>query len=305
MTGDPHAPPLRGSLRPTLAGGCLLVLVLVLLLMAINEANNLLYALAFVLLSVWMVSAVQAWFNLRAVQVRALAAPSVAAGEAGVLTLQLEPQGRDHRALAMVIGSDDGQWGDTGCTVDLHSDQPLIVQLPWRARRRGWQTLAAVELRSAYPLGLVQARRRLPVSIRRLVWPQPAPHDHAPPAHSAAQRAEQADQFTGLSPWRAGDSPRRLAWKAMARAGAPMVKRFDGADGQRALSIDWHDTEGDTEQRLAVLARRVLDAEHQLWPWQLVMPGHPALPQGPGSVAQHRALAALALHALPGSHDEH
>lgn len=292
----------RLAVRPTGAGWSVLALVSVLLLMAINEANNLLYALAFLLLSVWLVGAVQAWHNLAGLELRALEAAPVAVGEIGPLRVQLDGGHRERHALTLQVlaatdATDPTRPSSEPLQLALLKASPAPVDLHWRAARRGWQTLDAVQVRSSYPLGLAEAQHRLTVSIRRLVWPQPAPSDGA--IRSATSRqADEATQFTGLSPWRAGDSPRRLAWKAMARAGTPMVKRFDGADGQHAVSIDWRDTEGDTEHRLAVLARRVLDAEHGSLAWQLVMPGHSLLPQGPGPVALRRALAALALHDL-------
>lgn len=292
----------RPGVCPTGAGWSLLGLALVLVLMAINEANNLLYALAFVLLSVWLVGAAQAWHNLVGLELSAVDAAPVSAGETGLLTVRLDPQGRARVGLDLRVGGEKSH-GSAGNLVDLEGGRAVRCDLPWRATHRGWQTLSTVHVQTRFPLGLAVAQRPLPVAIQRLVWPHPVPVDRAASAPSAAHLSEQADQFTGLSPWRAGDSPRRLAWKAMARAGAPMVKRFDGGDGQQAMTIDWRDTEGDTEHRLAVLTRRVLDAEHRFWPWQLVMPGRTHLPQGPGSAALHRALAALALHGADGAGD--
>lgn len=287
------------GVRPTRAGWSLLALAVVLVLMAINEANNLLYALAFVLLSVWLVGAVQAWFNLSGLTLRAVDAPPVCAGETGPLTVQLESGGRVRRNLDLHLAATP-----SSAHVDEVASPARRIDLPWKAERRGWQQLTAVQVSCRYPLGLAVARRSLSVSVRRLVWPQPAPVDPAPSDPMAANNKEAADGFTGLSPWRAGDSPRRLAWKAMARAGSPMVKRFDGLEGRSATRIDWHDTEGDVEWRLSVLARRVLDAEQRLAPWQLTMPGVPALPLGPGPVALHQALAKLALHGQDGPQEQ-
>ena len=48
------------------------------------------------------------------------------------------------------------------------------------------------------------------------------------------------DDFAGFRPYRPGDSPRHLFWKAVARDQALLVKQF-GGDRADELWLDWND----------------------------------------------------------------
>ena len=103
--------------------------------------------------------------------------------------------------------------------------------------------------------------------------------------------------LAALRAWSAGDSPRRIAWKAVARSGSDelLVKQFDGAEGGELL-LDWHSLPNGlpAESRLSRLTAWVIEADAAGLRWGLHLPG---LVIEPGQGPQHRerCLEALAL----------
>jgi uncharacterized protein (DUF58 family) len=103
------------------------------------------------------------------------------------------------------------------------------------------------------------------------------------------------DELAWLRDFRAGDSPRQVAWKAYAR-GAPLLVREYQGEGALQREFDFDSLQGlDTEARLSQLTRWVVDAHARGESWTLHLPG---LPSMSGSGAEHCAqcLTRLALH---------
>ena len=106
------------------------------------------------------------------------------------------------------------------------------------------------------------------------------------------------DDFSAVRPYREGDSPRRLAWKAMARSASDeaLTKDFDGGVGGE-LALAWRALPAslDTEDRLSRLCAWVLLADQQALRFALALP---TITLGPDSSAAHtaRCLEELALY---------
>ena len=132
-----------------------------------------------------------------------------------------------------------------------------------------------------------------PVEVRRaLVRDVSRPRDPAPRAGLLT------DDFAAIRPFREGDSPRRLAWKAMARTGGDtlLVRQFEGGSGGR-VQLDWDALPGslDNEARLSRLARWVVDAEAAGLTYALRVHGASLpLDSGPAHCAACLELLALA-----------
>jgi uncharacterized protein (DUF58 family) len=126
----------------------------------------------------------------------------------------------------------------------------------------------------------------------------------APLPESGSSGTERAgrgeDDFAAIRPFRPGDSPRRLAWKAMARTGgdALLVREFEGGSGGR-LELDWASLPPglDTETRISRMTRWVVDAEAAGLAYSLRLPGT-SLEHDAGPA--HRAACLEALALMPG-----
>jgi uncharacterized protein (DUF58 family) len=286
----------RVYILPTRAGMLFGLALLTMLLTAINYALALGYALTFLLAGLALVGILHTWRNLLGLTLRAGRAEPVHAGEIAELSLLLRNRGGPDRwAIELTV---PGTAQPTRIDVAADAEQLVTVALP--TERRGWQALPRMRLQTTFPLGLWRAWAWWHPQARILVLPRPET-PAAPLPESGAAGTERAgrgeDDFAAIRPFRSGDSPRRLAWKAMARTGgdALLVREFEGGSGGQ-LMLDWNRLPGslDVEARISRLARWIVDAELEGLRYGLSLPGTVLqLDAGPA----HRAacLEALAL----------
>jgi uncharacterized protein (DUF58 family) len=97
-----------------------------------------------------------------------------------------------------------------------------------------------------------------------------------------------------LRSYRAGDAPKLIAWKALAREQGLLTKEFS-ATASSELWLDWEQARGaDVEARLSVLAHWVIQAEDFGQSYGLRLPGA-RIPPARGELQRRRCLEALAL----------
>lgn len=283
-------------LRPTAAGLFWLLAALALIATAVNYGNNLIFALAFLLLAIWLQAAWVGHRQLRGLVWQPRQPLPTFAGD--VLLIEGELTGnRDADAeVALHCGTVRGQ------PAGFASGGEATPNLALPTRQRGAVTITELRLCSRWPLGLWQACRPLPVQ-RALVYPQPAGDLPLPGGNPrTAHRQAAGDNFQGLRSYAPGDSPRRINWRVFGRRDELAVNRFDGDSGGEALWLDWQGTTGDCECRLAQLTAWVLAADHAGREYGLRLPGR-TLPAGRGRAQREHCLAELALY-MPASPTE-
>ncbi|MDR2164875.1 MAG: DUF58 domain-containing protein [Zoogloeaceae bacterium] len=296
----------RRILRPTAAGLFWFLATLVLIATAINYGNNLVFALAFLLFSIWASAAWECWRNLSGLEWTPSSTPPVFAGENLHPCVNLrDPTGHSHAGLFLEIRAGRGRLL-AGAPTDLGrgagpqeygglcDSAPLELACP--APARGRQTLGKLRLSSTHPLGLWQASRPLP-DLAALVYPHPAGGQPLParsprPAH----RRQEAGDFQGVRAHAPGDSPRRVNWRIYARREELVVNTFDGGAGGHALWLDLSACPGDLEARLSQLCQWVLAAGRDGLEYGLRLEGEPEQPPGRGRAHREACLARLALY---------
>jgi uncharacterized protein (DUF58 family) len=283
---------------PTRYGLLFALVATVLLLASINYGNGLGYALTFLLVAIAVVSMLHTHRNLHRLRVAPGACVPVFAGETAQFELVLT-NNADTPRFGVVIE----QNGAEVARADITARATAAVMLGQRVTRRGWQTLPAFRLATHFPLGLLYSWSR-PVHIdhRCLVYPAPAAPLPFRTTPTETLRPEQGqrlggDDFIGVREYQPGDSPRHIDWKAFARTGMLTTKQFGG--GYQALVwLDWDALpEFDTEARLSVLARWVLEGEAGGAHYGLRLPGIVIAPDH-GEAHEHACLKALALFEL-------
>lgn len=301
LARGPHAGDLRLDRRrvyvlPTRAGLLFGLALATMLITAINYGLALGYALTFLLASVALVSMLHTWRNLLGLSLRAGRVEPVHAGELAELGLLLRNvAGPERFALSLSV---PGTAQPTSIDVAARTEHLVTVALP--TARRGWLAAPRMRLSGTWPLGLWQAWAWWHPTVRVLVLPRP----ESPPAPlpesgpSGTERSGRGDEdFAAIRPFRAGDSPRRLAWKAMARSGgdALLIREFEGGAGGELL-LDWDALPAslDPEARLSRLTRWVIDAEAAGMRYGLRLPGT-TLGLDAGPVHRAACLEALAL----------
>lgn len=298
----PEATPIILSQRrvyvlPTRAGLAYAAALGVILIGAMNYNLSLGHALVFLLAGLGIVAILHTFRNLAFLRIQPGRCEPVFAGNLALFSLALENQRVDARTSLRLFVNDGAP-----LEVDIGPHATTLAALGVPAIRRGWLPMPRVTLETTWPLGLVRAWSYVVPDLQCLVYPAPAAK--APPlpwggdsARGSTRDGRGADDFSGLRKHQASDAPRHVAWKAVARQDGPLLtKLFSGATAQQ-IWLDWQALPDalDSEQRLSILARWMLDADAAGLAWGLRLPAaHFAPDNGPAQLAA--GLRALALY---------
>lgn len=285
----------RIYILPTRLGVVFALFLLAMLIGSINYGLSLGYLLTFLLSGVAIVGILHTYRNLQGLSIADAGATPAFAGDAASFHLQFEAPGP---RLALNLRWRNG----APVSFDVEAPQRVSVRVP--APQRGRLKPGRFTLSTVYPLGLFRAWSYVEFDHAAIVYPRlgEMSPDFARTGEDGVDArpgtGEGSEDFAGLRAWQPGDSPRRVAWKVAARSDLLATKRFSDIEGGTVL-LDWDRLAGiDTETRLSLLTRWVLDAEQAGLRYGLRMPG---LEIAPGGGAQHRqhCLEALALFGLP------
>lgn len=286
----------RVFVLPTAAGAAYSGVVLLMLAGSINYGLSLGYLLTFLLAGLGVVAILHTFGNLARLRILPGKAEPTFVGDTARFELTLEAPRRSPR-FAVSVSLQDGP----EVMSDVAPDSGTRFTLEAHASRRGWQRPGRVTVATRYPLGLVHAWSYIEPDIRCLVFPAPEP-DPPPLPHAAGSPGDSAraesgnDDFAGLRNHQPADSPRHIAWKAVARERPLLTKQFSGTQGAAVL-LDWARTSSnlDDEARLCRLSAWVLEARKRQLSWELHLPGRD-VPLGSGDAHAQACLTALALH---------
>jgi uncharacterized protein (DUF58 family) len=173
------------------------------------------------------------------------------------------------------------------------------LTLPMAMTGRGYVGCGRLEIFTEYPVGLFHAWSYVDFGMTCLVYPKPDPGAGTLPISASGNGEGNMpiagdDEFQSLRAYRAGDTPRQIAWKALAREQGLLVKEF-GSVTSADLWLDYVALAGlGVEQRLSRLTWWVCEAERAMVPYGLKLPNRTIKPS---MGRQHRddCLRALAL----------
>lgn len=285
----------RLYILPTRAGMAFAALALTMVVAGLNYGNSLALLLAFLLAGFGLVAMHQCHRNLLRLSLLEAAATPLFAGTTGILRLTIENPSRLARYRVEAAAQDEA-----AVARDVPADGRAHLDLPIRAPRRGLQRIDRLRVSSSHPFGLFRAWTWVHAPIVMIVYPRPVgslplPADRGARSGARPSVAAGTDEWLGLRPFREGDSPRQVAWKAYAREAPLLVKEYSSAGSQlRILSLEAA-RQPDIESRLEQLARWAVDAEAAGDLYGLELPGE-RIPPHRGPDHRHRCLAALALH---------
>jgi uncharacterized protein (DUF58 family) len=272
----------------------------VLLIGSINYALSLGFALTFLLAGLGLAGMVHTARNLARIAVSAGRAEPVFAGESAQFRLYLDGRAAFDRPAILARHIASG----SQLVVDIPPRGTAEVVLAVPAPARGRLPLGRVMLETRFPLGLFRAWSYVEPDARCVVYPRPERAPLPPFSGEAAAGARRtqtpgADDFAGLRGYQRSDSPRHIAWKAVARSEDMLTKQFAGeAAAELWLDARLLPASLGLEQRLSRLAGWVLAAESAGAHYGLRLPGVEISP-GRGDAHRGACLQALALYALP------
>lgn len=280
---------------PSRAGWGLGIVLLCMLLAAINYSLNLGFLLTFVIVGMALSSMLHTWRNLAWLQVNASAPAPVFAGQH--IQLQLELSDKRQRAR-YAVGAALAL--ETVVYTDIAAGHSATLTLSLASKQRGWMQVGPIALSTSFPAGLFRVWTSFPSPLRCLIYPTPAepglplPEGAIPGGSEGETLRRGDDDFSGLRPYQAGDSPRRIDWKASSREQGLYSRDFHAAAHEQCW-LDLAQTPGkNLEHRLSQLTRWVMDAHEQSLSYGLQLPGF-TLEPAHGEAHYHACLRALAL----------
>ena len=279
---------------PSPAGLAFLALQLLLLLVAINYQNNLIYGLVFLFGTMLVVTIHLTFMNLHGLTLRAAEGVPVFLGDRGSVRVELVSAQRSRWSIGY-------GWQGAEQRTELAGLDRKALELPIAPDRRGRFKAPRFYLETRYPFGLVCCWSWVELTSSILVYPTPKapPSDaHTAPddAHGAYfRRAALGDELWELKPYEQGESLKHLHWPSVAKGFDPSIKVMGESVGTGRNTIDFDEYPGvDIELRLSWLCFRVLEASSSGQAFALKLP---TIEQTMGSSVAHRdeALEALSL----------
>ncbi|GAB6059556.1 DUF58 domain-containing protein [Desulfonatronum parangueonense] len=302
----------RIYILPTKIGFVFFILLGVMLLISINYNNPPGYLLTFLLAGIALVGIFHTHRGLSGLLVSHGRALPVFAGSQAVFPIILaNPTSVPRHAIRVGWSGTDAESGDIeawpqelALCRDIEARREVVYNPMLPAENRGLLRPVRIVVSTVFPLGLYRAWSWVLLPLSCVVYPAPASRTVLPastdaPGQSALTQTDRnGDEYDGLRGYRDGDSVRRIAWKAVARGAGLVSKDFSGETEGGVILLDWDALAGEeTETRLSLLCRGVLDAEQAGRFYSLRIPGrHVAAGLGPAQM--HGCLKALALYGL-------
>jgi uncharacterized protein (DUF58 family) len=250
----------RIFILPTRQGYLFALTMLLLLVGSIQYALQLSFLLTFLLASMAGVAMLHTWRNLAHLKIRPGRCDPVFAGDLAHFRISVETPSQSRFAIGV------RRRGEEAVHADIEPHAATVMSIASMATRRGLMRCGRLELFTRYPIGLFHAWSYVDFDLSVLVYPRPDPTAGPPPQHSRNVSEEGIpvagdEEFNMLRAYRAGDAPKLIAWKALAREQGLLTKEFN-AMASSELWLDWVDAPGDDlEARLSALCHWVLQAE--------------------------------------------
>lgn len=269
------------------------VLNVLLFVLGVNYQNNLVILLSSFCFSLFMTTMLLCYQNMAGILIRPISRDEFIAGQ--LITIQCHLSGAKTKH---------------GLTVN-YQHEPLYevrslthqktISVTLNKRVRGVNRLPRLIVASEYPLGLFRSWANLEFEQDVVVFPASIPYsekltaiEQGDGAHSS-RRTVSGDSFSGLAPYREGESLKRVAWKQLAQGKGLLSKQFEQTLGEPQW-LDINDISAtNIEQCLGHLAYLVNHFSSQNQPFGLRL-RQQVLPVGHGNVHRHKALTLLAIY---------
>lgn len=218
----------------------MVALCAVLLLASLNRRDPMVYAMFLFLSTLSTLGFLLPWLSLRGMTVKVSTAGALPIDEGQSGGVQIELTRTAWWPAFMVEVRIAWRWA--GRETGLQEVVPVVrrgrsvfIGHSMQFTCRGAYELAAIELASGFPLGLIRARRVLPPPVARIVvlpkaadWLQDLPSGLAEDAQGdhALRRLGHSMELGALRPYEAGEPLGRINWRASSRLGEIVIQHF-------------------------------------------------------------------------------
>lgn len=282
---------------PTRYGFIFGFVLFVMLMGAINYSNSMGFLLTFLLAGTALTAMLYCFQNLAGLVISSGKVNPVFAGDTAVFSL-IFSESKHNIAYAIHYGTDRRK--DSITDVFPLSQNEVSIRI--KTEKRGLCVLSPIRLWTEFPLGLFHVWSWVHLDKVTTVYPRPAGRSlsHLIKNQNNGEKHlnnNSHDDYAGMRRYQKGDSPKHIAWKAVAKGHDLLTKQFTGF-GAGQIWLDWYSLEFlETEQRLSQLCLWVLEAHRINIGYGLKLPN---LAIEPATGEQHKqaCLEAIALFRL-------
>ncbi|MCZ6708753.1 MAG: DUF58 domain-containing protein [Gammaproteobacteria bacterium] len=282
---------------PTQTGFVFGGLLVLLILGAINYQASLVYGVAFMLGSMFLMTILHTFRNLSGLSLELINTRPGFVGEDVEFTVRVvRPKGAGREGVQ--LGWPDGikQWAE------LNDQEADTVRLYVVGEQRGYLDPGRLLVETYYPLGLLRAWTWVDLNARALVYPKPIFQDFPMMEQGSRDDGELidpqgSDDFTDIRDYQPGDPIKHIFWRSYARSGELMVKRYASFVEPR-LWLDMDTVPGALEERLSRLTGLALQATRREREFGLRL-GELLVKPAVGEAHLENVLRGLALYAIP------
>lgn len=281
---------------PSKAGLYFLLLLLILLLTAINYQNNMVFALSFLLISVFVVTILHTYANFSGLTISAIKAVPNFVGEQVEYQLSMARIGDKHYFDIYVAFIRDEK---KVLSLTEVGENTFSLYLP--ATKRGVLKPGRLRVETYYPLGLMRAWTFITLDVEALVYPRPmrcrlVTDDADGVKGNESVNIAGSDDFYEFKSYQAGDPLKHVFWKAYAK-GQPLQTKHYTSYQENHSWLDWKNFAGNKEIKLQCICYWALQLEDNKEEYGLRIPGLEIEPSH-GKIHLEKVLRALALFGL-------
>lgn len=273
---------------PNMRGGLILLSTAIVLLMAINYQNNLLYGLAFLMFSLLHTAILFSYRQLSGLRIAAPTSVLMEKGGAGEIALEFSRKPE--------------VWAEVGIsrrfTQLIKSHKKAKVSLKGVSEQRGVFLIPRLYVATDLPLGLVRCWSWPQFQTEVVVYPKPE-KCALPLTNDGSEKGrhvhslDETDEFSGLRPYISGDSLSRAFWPSLAKGQALHLREQQAAKSPSIeLSLESF-APLPFERRLSCLCYWVFECHSEGVPFSLKL-SNKQLPLSSGQSNVDAALRALA-----------
>jgi uncharacterized protein (DUF58 family) len=244
---------------PTRTGFVFAGLLLLMLMGAVNYQASLVYGVAFLLGSLFLVTILYTFRNLSGLQLELVGArPGFVGEDLEFMVRVVRPQGSGREGIQLGWPSGILQWAQ------LLEREADTVRLYVKAETRGYLKPGRLLVETYFPLGLLRAWTWVDLNARALVYPQPIFQDFPRGRQGPRDEGELMDpfgseDFRDIKSYQQGDPIKHIIWRSWARSDELMVKQYASYIEPR-LWLDIDEVSGPVEERLCRLTGLALKA---------------------------------------------
>ena len=254
-----HGLPQVKSFRVTREGKWFILLLIGVGIAALNTGNNLLYLIFSLKFCLFCTQVFLGELNLKNMSLRRSAQKRTIAGESFPVTLHITSRNKRFPLFSIQVRDviDGAPFKRSGHFLKANAKETRHIEYRCERYYRGRSLFNGILVSSAFPFGLTERTKVVPLSHELIVWPAIVPvhmprqfTDYRSGVVPIARRGNSED-FWQLRDFHIGDDARRIYWKASARqhrlilleTAAQSNKRIEMAlDLNSAKSVDEKET---------------------------------------------------------------